>query len=329
MILVLAVIVCIVVWIIATSPSNVSSRVDSVHGPFELFYDKNGVFVVEVTVDNQNIWAVVDTGSSHLLVGGDSCSDCIDEDNRNTWVRPISKPVQKGQLVQYGTQQDVVDWHRGSVSIGPPGKGGEVRSGVEFAVARHRFGSSSYNILGVGRMRKQDRAGFVRHYCEAGVVSVELTGATGRLWIGGKHPPSMAELPMLPAPFFRVEVAGAECGDLRAPASDMPRGGLIFDTGSNMLDLPPDLYDRLYPGLVEGRPLVLWLGPQTTSAAGGCRKGTLRVEYGPGQYRWSNGDLLVERGTDNEFIVLGSLFMNHMRFVFDTRRQVCGISILR
>ena len=324
------VVACLAVLVFAAmmKPSKSDRCVSSTHGPFDLFYDKNGVFVVEVTVDGQNIWAVVDTGSSHLLVGGDSCLDCVDEDNRHTFVRPMSEPLQKGQLVQYGTQQDVVDWHKGVVSIGPREEGARV--GVEFAVAQHRFGSSNYNILGVGRMRERDRPGFVRHYCGADVVSVELTGATGRLWIGGKHhPSSMAELPMLPAPFFRVEVAGVECGSLEASPEDIPVGGLIFDTGSNMLDLPPSMYDRLYPGIAEGQPLVLWLGPKQASAAGGCRTGTLRIEYGPKQSRWPNGDLLIERGADSEFIVLGSLFMNHMRFVFDTRRQVCGVSLLR
>ena len=108
-----------------------------------------------------------------------------------------------------------------------------------------------------------------------------------------------------------------------------PRGGVDFRHGSNMLDLPPSMYDHLYPSIAEGQPLVLWLGPKQASAAGGCRTGTLRIEYGPKQYRWPNGDLLIERGADSEFIVLGSLFMNHMRFVFDTRRQVCGVSLLR
>ena len=45
--------------------------------------------------------------------------------------------------------------------------------------SRWRSTASVATTPPAGRMRERDRPGFVRHYCGADVVSVELTGAMG------------------------------------------------------------------------------------------------------------------------------------------------------
>ena len=294
----------------------------SLSAPLHMYYDRNGIFLTDIKVENQPIQVVVDTGSAHLLVSGKDCDTCLSNDGK---IYPKSAPQQTGHLVQYGSQQDVVDWHRGKVSLG-----GHEKPDIEFAVASHRSGSSNYNILGVGRMQQGTRRCFLEHFCEgtdkqASPVTIELAGPRGRLWLSpdlNDHPPVQVLLPMLPPPFYRVQIAAVFVGQTRVPSIMIPLGGLIFDSGSNMLDLPTTLYDFVRPHLDNNAKLEF----RITSATQPTQQ--LAITYGPKQYRWETGDLLVERGTDFQYVVLGSLFMNRMRLRFDPEHNQLGLSLL-
>ena len=89
-----------------------------------------------------------------------------------------------------------------------------------------------------------------------------------------------------------------------------------------MLDLPTTLYDFVRPHLDNNAKLEF----RITSATQPTQQ--LAITYGPKQYRWETGDLLVERGTDFQYVVLGSLFMNRMRLRFDPEHNQLGLSLL-
>lgn len=284
-----------------------------------MYYDRNGIFLTNVDIENQRIQVVVDTGSAHLLVGGKDCDTCLTSDGK---IRPKSTPQQTGHLVQYGSQQDIVDWHRGKVALG-----GKKKHNIEFAVANHRSGSSNYNILGVGRMYPNTRPCFLEdfHGQKGTPVTIELEGPKGRLWLSPDihaHPPVQVLLPMLPPPFYRVSIASMLVGGrLWIPPALIPVHGMIFDSGSNMLDLPPALFDFVKPHLDNNERIEFRIASTN-------REQQLAIAYDSSQYRWETGELLIERGTDAKYVVLGSLFMNRMRLRFDPENNLIGISLL-
>ena len=84
----------------------------------ELFYDKNGLYILNVWIDNQKVTVVADTGSAHLVVSGPSCQSCEAPYDTVMHVVPKNPPFKTADTVRYGSQQDKVNWHRGIVSIG-------------------------------------------------------------------------------------------------------------------------------------------------------------------------------------------------------------------
>lgn len=289
-----------------------------------IYYDKNAIYVADVFVDQQRVTAVVDTGSAHLLVAGSGCDTCLLA-KQNGVISPRSSPKEQNDQLRYGSQKDVVDWYDGEVRIQ------NYTFLSEYALVRKRVGSSSYNIMGVGRLQTK---GYSRHpnwlsYLSPGiVVTFEVENGSGRLWLGGppgSHPTPQFEMPMLPPPFYRVALHSIRCGTV-APveASMLPAEGVVFDTGSNMMDVPPRLYNVLKEGLEAGAPLELVFG----SSGFLCNGSLVRVTYTADQYRWNKSKLLVLPGSDTNQIVLGSMFMNALRLTFDTQRNVFGLSKL-
>ena len=288
-----------------------------------MFYDKNGVYVVNVTVDGQAVTAVVDTGSAHLLVAGHNCESCL-YTQQNGVILPKSNPKQRNDKLSYGSQLDTIDWYDGTIEIG--GK----RFESEYALVRKRVGSSSYNIMGVGRMDEQGpnpRPKFLSYLSSGGILTFEVRDGEGRLWLGGRaadHPQPQFEMPMLPAPFYRVALHSIQCGEEPVGKSLRPVDGVVFDTGSNMMDVPRPLYEQLKPGLEANRPLELVFGSNGFL----CNGSLVRITFSSDQYRWNGKKLLVLPGSDPDQIVIGSLFMNFLRLTFDTERNVFGLSKL-
>ena len=56
-----------------------------------IHYDKNGVYIAQLTIDSQPVSAVVDTGSAHMLVAGSDCNTCQHPTKRHDQALIISK----------------------------------------------------------------------------------------------------------------------------------------------------------------------------------------------------------------------------------------------
>ena len=201
---------------------------------------------------------------------------------------------------------------------------------AEFALVQKRIGSSSYNVLGVGNVTyvsESGRPNFMSFFAPSQIVTIQLNGSSGSLWLGGKrsdHPPSQFMMPMEHPPFFRCMLHSFRCGDIQIPPTMLPRRGVIFDTGSNMLDLPTYIYNKIQPALEQNQPIELMF-PLVTNDG---HTNLIRIRYQSNQYRWKNSSMLIVKGTDEKHIVLGSLFMNHLRMTFDPNSRTIGMSVV-
>lgn len=313
------------VWFMHTNKQLANQRIENDIGPYPLYYDKNGVYITDISVDGQPVTAVVDTGSAHLLVAGTNCGSCL-KNVQNGYVSPKQKPKFVNDVIQYGSQKDVVDWYDGDVSMGPSHRS----VGAEFALVQKRSGSSSYNVLGVGIVnyfKSMGRKNFMSYFSPSNIVTFEVRGREGKLWLGGnrdKHPPAQFVTKMLDPPFFRAELADLRCGNKQVPKALFPTHGVIFDTGSNMLDLPGTLFSFLAPSLEDNQPIDFVFAPWNAA----CQGRAIRIRYFSDQYKWQDKKLLVVSGSDNRHIVLGSLFMNYLRLTFDPKNKTIGMSVL-
>ena len=172
-------------------------------------------------------------------------------------------------------------------------------------------------------MGEPHRVDFISQFTKSKIVSFEFHGAEGKMWLGGnrkKHPKSDFVLYMQPPPFYCVDVFDVRSDSVSARDNNaLPSRGLVFDTGSNMLDLPPKLFDLVFPLLEQDKPIEFIFEAAHIF---------LKMTFDANQYRWDGGALLIEKGTDPVHVVMGSLFMNKMRFTFDPDRNECGISRL-
>lgn len=281
-------------------------------------FDKNGVYVADLTIDSQPVSAVVDTGSAHMLVAGSDCNTCM-YTLQNGTITPSSSPKQSNDHLKYGSQNDTIDWYDGTVQLG------HKRVASEYALVRSRTGSSSYNVMGIGRVIS-DRRNFLSYLnLQNGIITFETRGEKGKLLIGGDrkhHPQPQYTIPMLPSPYYRIAVQDVRCGNIKAV--NLPIDGVIFDTGSNMMDVPPRLFRELEPGLQRNQPLELVFGSRSIFYGGNV----IKIKYLASQYRWYGGKLLIGEGKDSRSIVLGSLFMKYLRITFDLDREVMGFSQL-
>lgn len=79
-----------------------------------LFYDSNGVFVTDIVVGSQALTVVIDTGSSHLVVGSYKCTKCFTDEK--ACIKKENMPsdtaiVLANDIITYGSQQDTLDWY--------------------------------------------------------------------------------------------------------------------------------------------------------------------------------------------------------------------------
>ena len=282
--------------------------------------DKNGVYVANVLVDGQNVAAVVDTGSAHMLVAGNNCNTCMFTKTNGT-ILPASTPKQFNDKLSFGSQKDTINWHDGTVSIG------KHTFDSEYALVRERRGSSSYNVLGLGRVNSSRRTLFSYMNLFHKILTFNLCTTNSYLLIGGKrnqHPRSQFWIPMLPPPFYRAKLWELRCGTFKANDILLPVKGVIFDTGSNMMDLPPGLYNAVKSKLDTNQEISLTFGSNNLFGGGNF----LQIQYAPTQYRWRGNKLLIVEGTDTEHIVLGSLFMKYLQISIDIDKNKIGITKL-
>ena len=312
---------CLIAIVTVVSITASKSKTKDIPFCIPCKYDENGVLMVDVEIDKQWIKAVVDTGSSHCLVGNKNCQQC---DTLQGSIRPKDPATEFDSLVRYGSQEDIVNWHTGNVRLGQNGK---IKSNIEFAVASRRTGSSNYNIFGIGRVPTADTGHlpFIEQYVDGDcLITIDLNKDDATLCIGGEiwqHPPVQTLITMLPSPYFRIPIHSFGFGaNSTCKKNILPQEGVIFDTGSNMLDLPIELYNWIYPSLQQNKNIVFTFIDINNKV--------VKVEYSSNQYRWHSGELLIEKSTDPDHIVIGSLFMKSMRVQFDSKRNLMGFAMI-
>lgn len=313
----------------AARPNGLSLRRTSRAVRLPLYYDENAVFVTDVTLLNQTVSVVVDTGSSHLVVGTHLCSGCCDESRgyiRRENMPPSSGALKLADRIYYGSQQDLCDWHLCSVGVGATAE-------MPVALVTDRTGTSNYNILGVGfnfsaRYDRRDMQA-LSSFKET-IVTFSARGSRGFLLLGGsrdEHPAPQVVLPMSPLPdtcFYGVELHDVLFGNVSVRHLGVARlpPRVIFDTGSNMMDMPAELYaafrTHVYNSL-DDLSLVFV-----------DRLGRLvKFSFGSDVYLWDGAylsSMVVETSDDSDFIVLGSLFMDRFTFTFDPELRTVGLS---
>ena len=146
-VLIIVSIICYLAFSPTHHPRQVTLSQEGQAVRLPLHYDENGVFVTDIRLLGQSVSVVVDTGSSHLVVGSHRCQGC--KDSERGFIAEENMPAREDALITndniyYGSQQDVCDWHQVSVEIG----GSLVRLPV--ALVTERSGTSNYSILGVG-----------------------------------------------------------------------------------------------------------------------------------------------------------------------------------
>ena len=129
--------------------------------------DDNGIFLVDIGVedaDGETQWvkAAVDTGSEALLVAGEGCSGCEEGKHLGT-VKQDGEEIRRS-TIRYGSQQDTVVWRKKQIRIpawlhtcDPRDSDGAHTDTVQCiigdcpcAIVEKRTGTSDYNILGLG-----------------------------------------------------------------------------------------------------------------------------------------------------------------------------------
>lgn len=302
-----------------------------------LHYDENGVFVTDIRLLGQTVSVVVDTGSSHLVVGTHLCGGCQDKERGyiTSYNMPdASRALIRNDQIYYGSQQDTCDWHSVDVEVGRS----RVRLPVALVTARQ--GTSNYSILGVGynfsdgyrRSNLQLLGAF-----EKKLLTFSAKDSRGELLVGGRpsdHPRPQILLPMIDSKdtcFYSVELYDVMFGDVSVRETGIAKlpSRVIFDTGSNMMDMPQSLFSafraHIYNSLDD---LHLVFRPVQRE----CENHVVKITFDSDIYLWDSAhisSLVVEassEGSRDDSIVLGSLFMNKFTYTFDAGRRTVGLS---
>lgn len=302
-----------------------------------LHYDENGVFVTDIRLLGQTVSVVVDTGSSHLVVGTYRCRGCKDDDRG--FIAAANMPSSDSAIIvndniYYGSQQDVCDWHKIEVQIG------ESRVELPVALVTDRSGTSNYSIMGVGY-------NFSSFYRRSGLqllgafheklLTFSANNSRGELMIGGgpqDHPTPQILLPMVDSRdtcFYSVRLYDVMFGDVSVRNSGIAPlpSRVIFDTGSNMMDMPVSLFSafktHIYNSLDD---LHLVFRPVQQD----CENQVVKISFDSSVYLWDGShiaSMVVEASPSasrDDAIVLGSLFMNQFTYTFDAGRRTVGLS---
>lgn len=216
-----------------------------------MYYDDNGVFVTDVVVFGQSVSMVVDTGSVFMVVASDTCTTCLDADDKQ--IPPDdgrgrvaaaalvkANKVAQDYVIRYGSQVDTCDWyvdlvefptefHHEKVCVTGRRAATFARlpRRIPFAVVKNRKRPrgtphmSNYNVLGIGRPRQSvpvagRRMQFLESFARKR-VTFWADPAGGRLVVGGpdsRHPTPRHKIPMLPSnTFYAVALHDVLVGD--------------------------------------------------------------------------------------------------------------------
>ena len=335
-----------------------------------LFYDKNGVFVTDCIFGDQTLACVIDTGSSHLVIGTYLCDVCKQHEGR--FLRQPNMPSIEDRVIEndkitYGSQTDTLDWYISTVRFPTRHRKntvcidqGDDQEGdredmdyyanvMAYGLVTHRTGSSNYSIMGLGYTSKNSylrkKMQFLHQYPRK-TIQFLVTGSTGVLTIG-------AEEPSIPSGrntkhhwfemtrknlFLGIRLYDVVFNDTISCRQEHPGKlpySVIFDTGSNMMDLPPKLYTLFHKHCLKNQD-----NPNPAAHMGKMafvlqdKSGDMiRITLDPSVYLWNPSDpesSIVEESTnDMDHVIWSSLFMNQFSLWFDLDKHEIGVRKLK
>ena len=291
--------------------------------------DDNGIFLVDIGIEddkNNTQWikAAVDTGSEALLVAGDDCKGC--EEGIHLGTVKQDGPILRKSVIRYGSQQDTVVWRKKQLRIpsylhtcDPRDKDGAHTDTVQCivgdcpcAIVEKRTGTSDYNILGLGSQNpngppavlstlfpKTPRAFQITVHSseEARLVLHNPTGErcrTPRYKFAAKdqslgHAHHYLVIGHTPTLFQSGAMGAGNAGFVVS----RKKYDVLFDTGSNAISLPADIYDRVQDRNYNKGAMAL-----TFDTLNGDDSMTLRIDYDRrdrfnAQVLRSHGELLI------------------------------------
>ena len=304
-----------------------------------LHYDENGVFVADIMVLGEVISVVIDTGSSHVLLGSYMCAQCRDSSRGYIKKLPSQQPIVAKDKIYYGSQQDSCMWFVEDVQF--PSKAqddntmcvGQHTSHKKLPIALvvDRSGSSNYSILGIGYNFDTNYSRKEMQFMELfnrKIITFSTRDSTGELMIGGhNHPKPQLLFAMSPSEyFFGIQIYDIMIGNrsCREYHPETLPDRVIFDTGSNMMDFPQAFY-TIFHKYIEQNLDDLHFIFRTMD-------GTLvRMTFDCNIYLWDSvniNSLIIEPAQDSleKHVIWGSLFMNNLVFTFDIDNKTVGIS---
>lgn len=243
--------------------------------------DENGIFLVDIGVEDANgetqwIKAAVDTGSEALLVAGEGCTGC--EEGKHLGIVKQDGEEIRRSTIRYGSQQDTVVWRKKQIHIpawlhtcDPSDTDGAHTDTVQCivgdcpcAIVESRTGTSDYNILGLGSQNPRGPPAVLSTLFPKTPRAFEIhvhSDVEARLIIHRPHGEGCRE------PRYRFPVRDKSLGHAHhylvtgsTPTLYQagPIGGtntahvvnnnsydVLFDTGSNAVSLPPEVYDQV------------------------------------------------------------------------------------
>ena len=204
---------------------------------------------------------------------------------------------------------------------------------MPLAVVQSRKGISNYNIVGVGYTTDTSYHRYklqFMHMFSRKTIEFWVKGNNGQLTIGAEVPtePSTHMFRMTKKNLFLgIRLHDVIFNDTVSCRKTHPRSiprEIIFDTGSNMMDLPNPLF-QLFESYCLDRS---YLG--TVSFVFQNLNGDfVRIKLDSSVYLWNPGQVgsCIIEPSNNDFnsIIWGSLFMNNFSLWFDIDKQEVGI----
>ena len=243
--------------------------------------DENGIFLVDIGVEDaqgktQWIKAAVDTGSEALLVAGEECDGC-EEGKHLGVVKQDGEEIRRSKI-RYGSQQDTVVWRKKQIRIpawlhtcDPADTDGAHTDTVQCivgdcpcAIVESRTGTSDYNILGLGSQNprgppavlstlfpKTPRA-FEIHVHSDEEARLILHRPEGEGCREPRYKFAVKDQSLGHAHHYLVTgskptlyQAGPMGGNNTGHVVNNNEYDVLFDTGSNAVSLPPEIYDQV------------------------------------------------------------------------------------
>ena len=309
-----------------------------------LFYDKNGVFITDVIIGSQAMSVVIDTGSSHLVFSSYKCSRCLED--QNSYVKKENMPddtsiVMANDMISYGSQNDYVDWYMDDIKFPTSynnqmvcsDRSGIYKAKVAFGLVTRRTGNSNYSIMGIGYTNdpKYNRQNiqFMNHISRK-TIQFAVQNHRGTLVIGADSPRIQSQF-LFPMHrknlFYGVRIYDVVFDNRISCRQQFPSiipDMIIFDTGSNMMDMPRPLFD-----MFDKECLSDYQFKSISFVIQDTNGNFMRINLDPDVYLWKpqeKSSCIIEPSTHYmKCIIWGSLFMNNFEFWFDIDKQIIGI----